>query len=187
MGWEEVTIGFDSRVPYAEVPLRWDRERRDSFLLRPEALPLSVDEAVWPRRQSRLGEEGGEVLTPAYSSLEDALQRTPPDEVVVAITQWRGPGEPELAAGPTWPMVPDTGWRRLGWDVVDNVFPSGLSNCMYAAEVVLDWREWAARLNEHHLFDELPDAFAFRDATNRRVPEHAPFAVMGLYEVRGSR
>lgn len=187
MSWEEVVIGFDARIPYAEVPRSWDRERRDSFLLAPDAVPLSVDEAVWLRRGSRLAAGELEVLTPRYSSLEDALQRAGHDEVVIAITQWRGPGEPELVAGPTWPMRRDPDWRLLGWDVMSGVFPSGLSNCMYAPEVVLDWRSWAERLNGHHLFDHLPDAFAFRDATARRVPEHAPFAVMGLYEVRPSR
>lgn len=186
MTWDEVIIGFDARVPYAAVAERWDPERRDGYLLRPEVeAPLSVDEAVWPREGSALAEGRLEVLTPRFSSLEDALQRTPKGEVVIAITQWRGPGEPELPAGPTWPMKPDPDWRLLGWDVVSGVFPSGLANCGYRAEEVLEWRVWAERLNDHHLFEDLPSAFAFRDRTNERVPEHAPFAVMGIYEVRG--
>lgn len=185
MSWEEVVIGFDARAPYAEVPAGWDPERRDSYLLRPEVeAPLSVDEAVWPRRGSALAEGRLEVLTPRFARLEEALRATPGDEVVVAITQWRGPGEPEPPFEPASPARPDPAWRRLGWDVVSGVFPSGLSNCMYRGDEVLEWRAWAEKLNDHHLFDDLPSAFAFRDRADRRVPEHAPFAVLGLYEVR---
>lgn len=187
MSWDEVVVGFDVRVRPDRPPAWWDEERRDSYLLRPEVVtPLSVDEAVWPRPGSALAEGRLEVLTPRYSSAEDALAAAGPDDVVVAITQWRGPGEPELPAGPTWPMKVDEGWRRLGWDVVSGVFPSGISNCQFRPDEVLDWRDrWASRFNADHLFDDLPTAFAYRDVVGRRVPEHAPFAVMGLYLVRG--
>ena len=188
MSYEEVVVGFDVRVRSDRAPQWWDDERRDSYLLRPEvAVPLSVDEAVWPRPDSALAEGRLEVLTPRYSSVEDALGAAGPDDEVVAISQWRGPGEPELPAGPTWPMKVDEAWERLGWDVVDGVFPSGISNCQLRPEDVLGWRDrWAERFNDHHLFDDLPTAFAFRDVVGKRVPEHAPFAVMGLYRVRGA-
>jgi hypothetical protein len=184
--FEEVIVGFDVRVRFDRPAEHWDEERRDSYLLRPEVpVPLSVDEAVWPRPGSSLAEGRFEVLTPRYSSLEDALAAATSDEVVVAISQWRGPGEPELPAGPTWPMKVDPAWERLGWDVVDGVFPSGISNCQFRPEEVLQWRDgWAERFNGHHLFDELPVAFAWRDQCAKRVPEHAPFSVMGLYLVR---
>jgi hypothetical protein len=187
VAYEEVVVGFDVRVRSDRPPRWWDEERRDSYLLRPEVeVPLSVDEAVWPRPDSPLAEGRLEVLTPRYASLEDALAAADPDAEVVAITQWRGPGEPELPAGPTWPMKVDDAWLRLGWDVVDGVFPSGISNCQFHPGDVLDWRDrWADRFNDHHLFDDLPTAFAYRDVAGRRVPEHAPFAVMGLYRVRG--
>lgn len=182
-------VGFDVRVGFDRVPERWDDERRDSYLLRPEVVaPLSVDEAVWPRPNSSLDEGRFEVLTPQYASVEDALAAAREHEVVIAISQWRGPGEPEIPAGPAWPMRVDPGWTLLGWDVVDGVFPSGISNCQFRAEEVLDWRaRWADKFNPHHLFDDLPTAFAWRDATGRRVPEHAPFAVQGLYLVRPPR
>jgi hypothetical protein len=187
VSWDEVIVGFDVRQRYDRPATHWDEERRDSYLLRPDVeVPLSVDEAVWPRAGSALAEGRFEVLTPRFSSAEDAAAAAGPDEVVVAISQWRGPGEPELPAGPTWPMKVDPAWERLGWDVVDGVFPSGISNCGFRPEEVLDWRDrWSERFNRHHLFDELPTAFAWRDLVNRRVPEHAPFAVMGLYVVRG--
>ncbi len=182
MGFEEIVVGFDTRVPFHEIAPAWDEERRHTFLLRFDvAYPVSVDEAVWPRRGSGLTPESFEVKTPRFATLEAALADAAPDEVVVALTVWHGPGEPDpgptIAGGP-----PDPRWRRLGWDVVDGVFPSGISNCGYPAEEILDWRDgWASRFNEVHLFDDLPTAFAYRDRTNQRVTEHAPFSVCGLY------
>ena len=182
--YEEVVIGFDTRVSLAEAGEAWDEARREQFLLRLDALPLSVDEAVWPRR-SGPSEAPLEVVTPRYASLEDAVANALPDEVVVGITAWRGRGEPELPAGPAWPMKPDPDWERLGWDVVSGVFPSALTNCGYDEDLRDEWRaRWGPELNERHLFEDLPMAFAFRDASQRRVPEHAPFSVMGLYRVR---
>jgi hypothetical protein len=78
----------------------------------------------------------------------------------------------------------DPSWERLGWDVVSGVFPSAASNCGYPADEVLDWRaRFGGVFNRWHLFDDLPTAFAFRDAADRRVAEHAPFAVLGLYRI----
>lgn len=190
--YEEVVIGFDTRVDPAAARAAWDDARREAFLLRPEVEPLSVDEAVWPRSQTALegealgeGEEALEVLTPRYASFEDAVANAVPGEVVIGITAWRGPGEPELPAGPAWPMKPDPDWERLGWDVVSGVFPSALANCGYDEGLREEWRaRWGPELNDRHLFETLPLAFAFRDASQRRVPEHAPFSVMGLYRVR---
>ncbi|MEQ1505407.1 MAG: hypothetical protein ABMB14_24460 [Myxococcota bacterium] len=189
MSYEEVVIGFDARVPTGRLADGWDDDRRAQFLLGDAPAPLSVDEAVWPRTMTTVSEESltdgsFEVLTPRFASLEDALAHADPGEVVIGITAWRGPGEPELPAGPAWPMKPDPDWTRLGWDVVSGVFPSALSNCGYGDERD-DWRDrWGPELNQNHLFESLPIAFAFRDASNRRVPEHAPLSVLGLYRVR---
>jgi hypothetical protein len=188
--YEEVVIGFDTRVAPERVGAGWDEARRAQFLLRDDVVPLSVDEAVWPRSAPSLlsaDDEGDEValdvLTPRYASMEDALAHADEGEVVIAITAWRGPGEPELPAGPAWPMKADPDWQHLGWDVVSGVFPSALTNCGYPDDDRLR-ATWAPELNTHHLFDELPTAFAFRDNSNRRVREHAPFSVLGLYRVR---
>src|SRR5688572_4363145 len=129
--YEEVVIGFDIRIGVDDARAAWDDVRREQFLLRLDAHPLSIDEAVWPRSLSGLTEEGFEVTTPRYASLEDAVANALPGEVVIGITAWRGRGEPELPAGPAWPMKPDPDWERLGWDVASGVFPSALSNCGY--------------------------------------------------------
>jgi hypothetical protein len=184
--WEQVVLGFDARLPLDRAREGWaDEERRHQYLLSPEVdVPLSVDEAVWPRRDSGLGGGGFEVRTPRWATLAEARAEAHPDDVLIAITAWRGSGEPETP--PTAGQVPvDPSWVRLGWDVVAGVFPSAVSNCGFAPDDVLGWRDtWGARFNRFHLFDDLPTAFAYRDASNRRVAEHAPFSVLGLYRVR---
>jgi hypothetical protein len=40
---------------------------------------------------------------------------------------------------------------------------------------------FASTLNERHLVSDLAGADAFRQWCDRRVPEHAPFAVLALY------
>lgn len=186
--YEEVVMGFDIRVGDADAAALWDDARREMFLLRPELLPLSVDEFVWPRPHSPLSSrtdpDSLEILTPRFASLEDAWVAVGPGEIIVAISAWRGPGEPEIHAGPTWPMKVHPDWERLGWDVVSGVFPSALTNCGYGETRDDLAARFGPLLNRHHLFDELPHAFAFRDSSNRRVREHAPFSVLGLYRVR---
>jgi hypothetical protein len=85
---------------------------------------------------------------------------------------------------PTSPAGRDPGWSFLGYDVADPSI-SGLSNCGYSEE---DRRElapvWGPRLNAHHLFDKLEHADEFRTLTDTRVPEHAPFFVIGLWLIR---
>jgi hypothetical protein len=85
---------------------------------------------------------------------------------------------------PTTPEHPEALWRFLGFDITDGGFVSGLSNCGYdGAERDGLAAEWAQDLNRNHLFDDLQRAFKFRALTNARVPEHAPFFVIGLWSI----
>jgi len=62
---------------------------------------------------------------------------------------------------------------------------SGLSNCGYVGRESETFRaRWRGRLNEHLLFTELTPAFEFRQLSDARVPEHAPFFVCGLYMIQ---
>ncbi len=85
---------------------------------------------------------------------------------------------PHLA--PTTPKQRDAGWRFLGFDVTDSGI-SGLSNCSYdESERNHLAARWGCHLNRYHLFGDLEPAFEFKRITNSRVPEHAPFFVVGL-------
>jgi hypothetical protein len=80
----------------------------------------------------------------------------------------------------------DSDWSFLGFDVADGSLVSGLSNCGYTqADIEPLSRQWGPTLNEHHLFVGLDDASRFRDLADRRVTEHAPFFIFGLYVAQG--
>jgi len=85
---------------------------------------------------------------------------------------------------PMKPATLDAGWRLLGYGVADRWLLSGLSNCGYTEEERDAWLRWGPHLNEHHLFSDLDHAFAFREASDLRVAEHAPFFVLGLWSRR---
>jgi hypothetical protein len=85
---------------------------------------------------------------------------------------------PHIAA--TTPERKTGDWDFLGFDITDSGI-SGLSNCGYdEAQRKELGAQWGGHLNRYHLFDDLEAAFAFRRITNVRVPEHAPFFVIGL-------
>jgi hypothetical protein len=81
-------------------------------------------------------------------------------------------------------VVVDTWWRFLGYDIADAGDISGLSNCGYEGGELASLRPtWAPRLNDHGLLSDLSDAISFRSASDKRVPEHAPFQVYGIWLV----
>jgi hypothetical protein len=117
-----------------------------------------------------------------------------PRHTVVAIT-WimdqasmarRRAGGPYVQ--PTDPPGVAPAWTRLGYDVADASRLSGLADCGYAPDEVEPLRErWARFLNLHHVFDQVAYALAFRQVADRRVTEHAPFFVYGLYVIEDAR
>lgn len=184
-------VGFDARLAR---PVPWETERRDAYLLRPELVnPRSVDRVVW-RSVFDLHPE----LEPGYTGpqpywwddlrrMEEAAVRASEPWVAVAATAsadfvpagWKEPQPPSL----------DADWRRLGLDVVDGGGTSGLMNMGFLSDLddVSALRErWGTHLNEHHLFEEPEPAERFRAFSDKRVPEHAPFFVAGLWVRRSS-
>ena len=91
--------------------------------------------------------------------------------------------ELRLRTGADTPLAPDPAWTFVGFDVADGTEISGLSNCGYGADVEELRATWAARLNDRGLVGVLEDAFAFREVTDARVPEHAPLTVYGIWMV----
>ncbi len=79
-------------------------------------------------------------------------------------------------------LSPPEGWTLLGYDVADHGLTGGLSNCGYDAAEKPEWqRHWAARLNDHGLLTTIDDAAEFAAACDKRVTEHAPFFIYGLF------
>lgn len=75
--------------------------------------------------------------------------------------------------------------EALGHDVADSARISALMNCGYLPEEASDLRRhWTARLNRHGLIATLDQAREFAELSDRRVKEHAPFAVFALYRWR---
>jgi hypothetical protein len=85
---------------------------------------------------------------------------------------------------PTVPAERDAQWKLLGFDVADGSLVSGLSNSGYSfADAPRLRRDWVPYLNSSHLFIKPAPALRYREITDARVPEHAPFFAYGLYVV----
>jgi hypothetical protein len=90
---------------------------------------------------------------------------------------WHAVLEPALS-----PNEPPKGWEFLGYDVADEYMLSGLVNCGYSEDEKISLKKkWSNRLNEFGLLTILEDASEFREITDRRVPEHRPFFIYGLF------
>lgn len=199
-------IAYDYRVPLdARDPLwnEWDEKRRQVYLLRTAVdLPLSADSYVWP---SALADRAWDLLPDDdvlreniiacknLAALESVIEAARTREgVLIAITEvcaveHRGAGEPR--------HLPPTA-VFLGYDVMDESNLSVLMNHGHAndpADVIDAWRsQWATRLNEHHLFEDVPAAAAFseeakvEDIATTGGDGHGQFCVLGLWALHGS-
>ena len=96
---------------------------------------------------------------------------------------------PRIIYGPyfekTNPSKPSQSWTLLGYDVSDGSLISGLTNCGYTED---DRQKQSMRLllkalNRYHLFGSVQPADEFRGFADKRVKEHAPFLIYGLYLV----
>jgi hypothetical protein len=196
-----------------DVARRWDERRRAQYLLRTDvSWVASVDTIVCPSvfefgdgahvnhpdtgamrlvpqdlHQQALG-LWRDVRKMQESASETPLQGT--KTIQIAITVFGNgkviSGYPldDLLKDGTDPRTLGDGWDLLGYDVATQFLLSGLSNCGYSEqEKNALSRVWSDKLNKVGLLTDLDDAVVFRELTDRRVPEHAPFLVFGLYEL----
>lgn len=181
MNYKETVLGYDVRVR----PAPWPLERRHNYLLGNVAEPLSVDMNVWP--SSRGAALHGDIETDFSLAKKIFEEKAEEDSGVwlIAITLQKELYRKEFS---NWGMGEiDLSWKFLGYDIADQAMLSGLSNCMYnEKEINILQSVWSPHLNEHHLFNDIACAVKFRTLTELRVPEHAPFAVYGLYRILGS-
>jgi len=89
-----------------------------------------------------------------------------------------------LEAFPTSPAYAPSSADILGFDVATAGRLSGLSDCGYDSNEILCWRsEWEQRLNTYGLLRTIEDANEFRERTDMRTPEHAPFWIYRLLRI----
>jgi hypothetical protein len=200
-------LGFDAREDEEDgkkTPI--PTEVREVILLRPEIeLPFSVDVHIWPSqflyyphfhkvaRKPPLIEvhrDSGSDFWLNLTQMRKLLTKNGRTAILIAVELLA----PESLASSDFPSpntysatepndVPD-GSICLGFDVADSGFLSGLSNCGYSEEDRARLRpEWQSRINDFGLITSEQDAFRFKEITNTRVPEHAPFGVYRLHRL----
>lgn len=177
--YEETVLGYDVRVR----PAPWSGERRRQYVLGDAAAPLSVDTSVWP---SSRGTAAHGAIETDFCFVEEFFRRKTEEDVwLIAITLQKELYRKEFS---NWGIgAVDLSWKFLGYDIADQAMLSGLSNCMYdEKEIEVLKSAWSPELNQYNLFRDVACAVKFRTLTELRVPEHAPFAVYGLYRILDS-
>jgi len=191
----------------------WDQKRRDEYLLRPDTQwPLSVDGLVWPSmfrvaKLDSLPDLAPHVIDvtpgrfPDFANLEQLKKIRElagrSDGIITAFDLYtekvpEGEHITYERSGNTYgfeiPVTNPESLPRLteflGFDVADEAHISGLSNCGYKEEEKRSLGKlWGKRLNKYGLLPSLGDAVEFREMTNGRVPEHAPFWIIGIHRL----
>jgi hypothetical protein len=194
MNGKELLLGFDSREEQGSA---WDAKRREDFLFRIDVVrPFSTDTMVWPsvldsesRPASCIGHQTlwNDLECLESSSLASGLR---PFWLIGVTLQLADNSTEEInrfrsEVPPTSPALRSPAWSLLGYDVSDKWLVSGLSNCGFLPgdDVQALRREWSRKLNDHHLFDRLENAMAFRELSDRRAVEHSPFFVFGIWSI----
>lgn len=200
MSNEEQLLGFDIREMWSQMDATWPESRKALYLLRADVTKvLSVDSHVWPRvvlgveKNVRAPSQWWDLgLWDNLHRLQGYLQQNAnaigrPYQVI-GITLLRNVlpvQEQEMwasLAAPTPASLPQE-CVFLGYDVADEGFISGLSNCGYEADELHLRGGWERSLNEWHLFPLRKQAVKFQRMTDQRVEEHAPFCIYGLYSL----
>ena len=191
-------LGYDIREASFEETLILPRQYRETFLFRSDvAYPLSIDTHIWPSIFAYPGVTS-EHLSPRipapdceghlWSLFETMMRRaTSAKGIAIAIELFISEDatvdlypSPLIYSPATPNVLPDTA-IDLGYDVADAGFWSGLSNMGFDNQELAQLRpKWAPKVNANGLIREKEYAFEFRQVSDSRVPEHAPFWVYRL-------
>ncbi len=197
---EEQLLGFDIREMWSQMDATWPESRKALYLLRADVTKvLSVDSLVWPRvvlgleKNKRAPTQWRDLgLWENLHHLREYLQQNTEaigrPYQVMGITLLRNVlpvhGQEMWASlAPTVPASLTKEWMFLGYDVADEGFISGQSDCAYEADELHLRQGWELYLNEWHLFTQRRQAIKFKRMTDQRVDEHAPFCIYGLYSL----
>lgn len=192
-GLESVVLGFDARETRPAALNPSDPHDR-LFLLRTDLDEvLTADTMLWPSVFDKLEIDWIGMNQPFWEEFSAIRQLVPAVPFRMIAATWHSDigFEKEMTQQGKLlgPYLPDTCveadpiWNFLGFDITDGEFISGLSNCGYGEDRDRLTEEWGESLNRSHLFDDLDRALEFRELTNSRVREHAPFFVIGLWSV----
>ena len=203
-------IRFDVRLERAKyVDEFWNAEHRSRFLLKEDvAWPLSVDPLVWPSVfYSQIFKEANKLpygsieVSPStdegnyWHSLREMAsyyaKHKKPDTggipIAVEIVSESNLDSDQLAmtfGNHIDPAEPPPGSEFLGFDVADLSGISALCNCEYSHDAKAHLVPlWAPRLNVFGLLTTPEHAVEFREFSNRRVSEHSPFWVYGIWRI----
>lgn len=178
----------------ASIASSWNLERRRLFLLNSEVeFPLSVDRNVWPALG--LPKHSGIDETPIWKNqklMRETLEGVNriPKGIYVLITIY---ADELYRSSKHWRLYLDVEGvvsqyleeDFLGYDVADAGLISAISNCGFSPQQKACLSaKFAPKLNEHGLFAELAVARNFQLDSNRRIKEHAPFFIHGLFVKR---
>jgi len=200
MSNEEQLLGFDIREMGSHMDAIWSPSRKDTYLLRTDVTKvLSVDRYVWPKVAPGVDKkvraptqwrdlglwENLQQLREYLQQNRDAVQQPYQVIAITLLPDALTVEEQEIWAllAPTVPASLDKEWAFLGYDIADEGFISGLSNCAYEPSELHLRDGWNPYLNDQHLFTEKEQAIKFKRMTDQRVPEHAPFCIYGLYSL----
>ena len=188
---DELFLGYDARIAPVEWKDRWTPAAAGWLLRHDVVVPLSVDYLIWPSAWRIDDEVTGwrgpvQGLWVDLRSLKSHLLARRGHWWIIAIflkcrsllpveqDEWRQRTRENKIA-------PNSGhWKSLGYDVADRFLTSSLFCSRPGEDFALVERDWAAAIDEHHLFSDLDTAEGFRKLSDRRIPEHAPHFVYEL-------
>lgn len=202
---DHLLLGFDAREMWLGPKADRPESDRICFFLRQDVIKqLSVDTTIWSSVFQEQEEEeenlprthwfvGIHFLRDNLEALQTHMLNFAKPYWNIAITLLTNLCEgQELAywearAYNILPAVHDPSWKLLGYDVADQGLLSGLTNCGFDKETedIAAFRQrYVPHLNSYHLLDSTEIAISFRDLSNERVKEHAPFYIFAIWHIK---
>jgi len=207
----ERLLGFDIRQDASEyVDSFWDDANRQIYLIRPNTeWPLSVDTMIWPsvfRYSSIVSSPKEDERIPVNTQVaanglwfdlelmkswfKEHTSGTERRGVPIAIhlfaeaTITMEEFGSDVIDRKVRPSAPIAGSALLGFDVADSGRVSGLADCGYSSDDMGVLRpQWLPYLNEFGLLTSYANSLEFKELSDSRVPEHAPFYIYSLYRL----
>lgn len=201
-------VGYDARIIESKIPYYWNDKRKILYLVRKDVdSPLSVDSITWPsifdykplaigmdhKYREEMGLTGYPLKewigpNPPFWSSFDELQEYIIDKgcgdeyVIIAVYKHvlidRGVSNHIQVDRPIEKVIH---LLFKGYDIVAEGFISGLSNCGLRGKDKALQEQWGSKINKHHLFNEIVDAFEYKNFVDKAVREHSPFDIYSLW------